>query len=169
MKYSKEKKRAVAELKDKKEPLSPRKKKLIRVLAELGATLLGGILIILSKVCFEFIAVPSAEKQGVLAITRDNFELYFKLSGMLCGILLLLTLLSAFTYLFQKDVGRFQRLVVSASPLICSAAVISTSAFYSYLTTGIAVSIIPYLIVLGLGQALVFRLPCAMYVLFRKK
>lgn len=171
MKYSKAKKTRkdeLRELNEQKAPISPGKKKLIRFCAELGAVLAGVVVIFLSRVLFNTFVMGKAESEGVLAVTRDNFELYFKISLILSAVLLALTVMSALTYLFQKEISRFQRITVSASPVICSVSVLAVAVFYAYLTSGGAVSIFGYLVALGIGEALLFRLPCAMYVAIRK-
>lgn len=164
----KTRKEQLNEDKESRPPMSPSKKKLLRTVIELGMASAGLVLIILCRVLFNVFVGKKAESEGVIAVSRDNFELYFKISLVLSAVLLVLTVLSALTYLFQKEVSRFQRLTVSASPVICSVAVLAIAMFYAYLTSGGAVSITGYLFLLGLGEAMLFRLPCAMYVFLRK-
>ena len=151
----------------KNQPPSPRKKKLIRVVAESGIFLLGALVILFIKTVFDA-AMNKKEAAGVAVdLIKDEFDLFFTISLAVCAVLLILTMLSALTYLFQKSVSRFQRLTVSMAPIICSAAVLAISLFYAYLTSGSLVSITGYMILLGLGEAMLFRLPCAVYVLLR--
>lgn len=171
MKYSEKKKERKKELEAEsasRDSMSPFRKKLLRSGIELGISLLGVLLIFLCRAAFYSFVGTDTDPDGAVAVITDNFELYYKISLILCGVLLLLTLLSSFTYLFQKNVSRFQKLTVSASPIICSVTVFVLSVFYAYLTAGGIVSIAGYLVLLGLGEAMLFRLPCAVYVSLRK-
>lgn len=147
---------------------SPVKKKLVRGIAELGISALGAVLLILCRVLFRAFTDNGAISVGSAEVARDNFTLYFKISLILCAVLLLLTVMSALTYFFQKEVGKFQHFAVSVSPVICSVAVLAVSGFYAYLTAGGEVNITGYLVLLGIGEAMLFRLPCALYVFLRK-
>lgn len=166
MKYNDVKKDRKKELRENNEgrpPMSPRKKKLLRTALETGIAVLGVGFVIISRTLFAFFADGSTAE-----VARDNFELYFNVSLILSGVLLVLTMFSALTFLFQKEVSRFQRITASASPVICSASLIAVAVFYAYLTAGGAVSITPYVILLGVGEAMIFRFPCAVSAMLRK-
>ena len=147
---------------------NPVKKKLQRGCCELGISVLGAALAVLRRGLFQPFADKGAISGGSEEVERDNFTLYFIVSLILCAVLLLLTVMSALTYFFQKEVGKFQRFAVSVSPVICSVAVLAVSGFYAYLTAGGEVNITGYLVLLGIGEAMLFRLPCAVYVFLRK-
>lgn len=150
-----------------KKQISPGKRKLVRVIAELGVFLLGALVILTTKAVFDNVMNKKSAAGAALDLAKDDFNLFFMISLMICAVLLLLTLVSALTYMFQKNVSRFQRIVVSASPVICSAAVFAISLFYAYLTSGGIFGITAYIVSLGVGEAMLFRLPCAVYVLLR--
>lgn len=166
MKYTdvkKDRKKELREEKEKRPPMGPHMKKLVRIALELGIAVIGAAFVVLSRILFASFADGSTAE-----VARDNFELYFNVSLILSGVLLVLTLFSALTFLFQKEVSRFQRITASASPVICSVSLIAVAVFYAYLTAGGAVSITPYVILLGIGEAMIFRFPCAVCVMLRK-
>ena len=159
----KDRKNKVREENEGRAPMSHGKKKLIRVGVELGISAVGVLLVFVSRALVAHFAGGNTAE-----VVRDNFILYFNVSLILSGVLLVLTLFSALTFLFQKEVGRFQRITASASPVICSASLIAVAVFYAYLTAGGIVSITPYVILLGIGEAMVFRFPCAVSLILRK-
>lgn len=140
------------------------KRRRIRVWIELGVFLLGVLTVVLTRTAFGGYQVRMPYANDVSA---DDFGLYFKLSLIICSVLLGLTLLSAVTYIFQRSVSRFQRITVSMAPIICSVTVFVMSVFYAYLTSGSVVNITGFLLALGAGEAMLFRLPCALYVMLR--
>lgn len=97
---------------------------------------------------------------GFMPIENDNFYLYFKLSLIVCGVLLALTLLSSVTYALQKGPkSRFSYFTVTVSPAICSVAMVMLASFYAYLTHSGDRPIALYLVILGICEAALYFLP----------
>ena len=97
---------------------------------------------------------------GFVTVSYDNFYLFFNISTIITAVLLALTLLSAATYVFQKEKpSAYTFLTVTLSPVICAAAIIMVSAFYSYLTHGSECTILQYILLLGVFEAVLFALP----------
>lgn len=100
-----------------------------------------------------------AEK-GFHPVSYDNYQLFFKASTALTAIFLAMTLLSAATYVFQKEApSKFTYFTVTTSPVICAVALLMISGFYSYLTHGSECTIFQYVMLTGLSEALLFALP----------
>ena len=140
----------------------------IRAAIEFGIFFLGALIILSTKAVFDNAMRGKAALGAGLDLVKDDFYLFFVVSLVISGVLLVLTVLSALTYLFEKSVNRFQRIVVSVAPVICSVSVAAIALFYSYLTSGGFVSITGYILALGAGEAMIFRFACGIYVLLRQ-
>ncbi len=133
----------------------------LRLCIESALTLLGIIGIIMVRVVF------GAHDEGAGSIMHDNFVMIFKYSLIICAVLLFFTVISSLSVSFDVVKLGFSRGLAAAFPVICSVLMILISLFCDYLTRGAATSITPYVICLGISEALVFRLPCAISSLIR--
>ena len=101
---------------------------------------------------------------GVIPIAKDNFDLYFKLSLIMCTVLFVLSLLSFLTHFILKDTaGRFSKLTVTVTPILSVLALIVLSAFYAYLTHDKTFPTSGYLVILGISEGAVLLLPPSLY------
>ena len=122
-----------------------------------GISLFGFLGIFLVKLIFDNSMKSYSVEHGYLPMDNDNFYLYFKLSLIICAVLLGLTVLSSFTYAVQNGgKGRFSRFIVVASPAVCSITMLILSWFYAYLTYGKNSILTPCLIILGVCEAALF-------------
>lgn len=122
-----------------------------------GVSLLGFLGIFLVKLIFDKTMKNYVVKNGYMPMDHDNFYLYFKLSLIICAVLLGLTVLSSFTYAVQKEEkSRFSRFIVLASPAVCSVAMLILSWFYAYLTYGKESILTPYVVIIGVCEAALF-------------
>lgn len=118
----------------------------------------GGIFLI--KLLLDLKFQDFVNAYGFVPVSHDNFYLFFDFSTIICAVLLALTLLSAATYIFQKDKpSKFAFLTVSVSPILCMAAILMVSGFYAYLTHGSEFTMWYWLLTLGFSETLLFALP----------
>ena len=133
----------------------------IRLTVESALTLLGVVGIVLVRVVF------GSHDEGAGAVMHDNFTMIFKFSLILSAVLLFFTVISTLSVSFGMIGIGFSRGLAAAFPVVCSVLMILISLFCDYLTRGSATSITAYIICLGVSEALVFRLPCALSSLIR--
>ncbi len=134
-----------------------------RVAVEISLTLLGAFLVALCRILFDRAFDPSLGEKA--AVARDNFYLFYRISTSLAAVLLILTLLSSLCAAISRDAIRSFHITASVSPILSSALLLAIALFYAYLTHGGETFIAPYVISLGLGEALVMRLPHALGLL----
>lgn len=135
-----------------------------RPVIEAVLALCGAAAVIASRLVFDSrFSAPLSE--GV-SVARDNFMLFFVLSLALCAVLLLLTTLSVVCAALHRESPRAFHITARLSPLLCSLVMLVLALFYAYLTAGGVRSITPYLLSLGIGEALLLRFPCVIYTLF---
>lgn len=102
------------------------------------------------------------KKNSFVPISHDNFYLFFDISTLICAVLLTLTLVSAATYVFQKEKpSKFTFLTVTVSPILCGAAILMVSCFYAYLTHGAEFTMWYWILCLGVFETMLFALPFA--------
>lgn len=132
-----------------------------RAVTELVLSVIGAL--IFAAAHLAFIRAFDASADEGIAVAYDNYMLYYKLSSVLSAVLLVLTMISSLCAAVSRDSVRAFHITVSAAPTLSSALLVALALFYAYLTHGGRAAIAPYLIALGLGEALVLRLPCALY------
>ncbi len=151
-------------IKDEKTTRKQRTVSARRPLVEAMLAFCGAVAVIVSRLLFDSrFSSPLSESASV---ARDNFMLFYKLSLALCAVLLLLTALSVVCSVLHRESPRVFRITARLSPLLCSLIMLVLALFYAYLTAGGANSITPHLLALGIGEALLLRLPCVIYTLF---
>lgn len=109
---------------------------------------------------------------GMLSASAESYELFFRVSLAVSALLLLLTLLSRAISSLNNGIVSFGKMIASVSPTACQILIMLISFFYAYVTSGGAVNTVPYVLLTGLGEALVFTLPAAIsasWELNRKK
>ncbi len=101
-----------------------------------------------------------AKSNGFIPVSHDNFYLFFDFSTLISALLLALTLISAATYIFQKNKpSKFTFLTVTVSPILCTVALLMVSCFYAYLTNGSEFTMWYWILCLGISESLLFALP----------
>ena len=132
----------------------------VRRLIGVGISLVGFLGIFLVKVFFDAYMKKCMAADGFMPLENDNFYLYFKLSLIVGGVLLALTILSSITYALQKGPkSRFSYFTVTVSPAICSVAMVMLASFYAYLTYNSDRPIAAYFVFLGICEAALYFLP----------
>ncbi len=133
--------------------------------AHLAVAGLGAAAVIVTNLIF-----ASVSKSGLFNDTVTGNYRLFALGSLYCTpVLLVLTLLSRLSCEHSKRPSAFAVVVAAVSPVLGALSVVGAAVFYSYLTHGDSVSVEPYIIALGLGEAMLFALPGAVRLLFRIK
>ncbi len=127
-------------------------------------SLAGIIAVFVIRQTFMMSVKDAVLSDGFAPIAKENFELYFKLSLIMCTVLFVLCLLSGVTNFILKDsAGRFSALSVKTAPILSALAMVVLSAFYAYLTYDNEFPIAHYLILLGISEGAVLLLPPSLY------
>jgi len=137
-------------------------KSALTVISGIAVSVLGFIGIFTVKSVFDGKISTFVKANGFVPVSNDNYYLFFNVSTVITAALLALTLLSAATYVFQKEKpSKFTFLTVTTSPVICAVALLMVSGFYSYLSHGSECVIFPYVLLTGIFEAALFALPFA--------